>query len=170
MPIGSSWWCHIRCGYRLDRNGCLRNSWWIWVKQWPKYFTHWPAGPVLCITFVQYLIAFCSRQEATSNVISSRFVGPVIPDNSVKFGDPLINLSPEIPPEAIWDGIFDGFFRCSFRLEVVTDVISCANVGQVGMAVLLKLLMPVKFGDTSSNGSRDIQQRSSQMQHFWPFF
>ena len=32
----------------------------------------WPAGPVLRITFVQYLTAFCSRPEATSGVISSR--------------------------------------------------------------------------------------------------
>ena len=36
-------------------------------------------------------------------------------------------------------------------------------VGQVGMDV------PVKFGDSSSNGSRDIQQRSGRMRHFRPF-
>ena len=43
----------------------------------------------------------------TSNVLSSKFVGPVIPDNRVKFGDPRINLSREISHEAA--GISDGF-------------------------------------------------------------
>ena len=38
---------------------------------------------VLRITFVQYLIAFFSRPEATSNVISNTFVEPVIPNNNV---------------------------------------------------------------------------------------
>ena len=41
---------------------------------------------------------------------------------------------------------------------------SCANEEQVGLNV------PVKFGDYSSNGSRDIQQRSRRMRRFWPFF
>ena len=62
--------------------------------------------------------------EATSDVISSRFVGTVIPDNRGKFGNPCINLSREIPPEVILDGIFDSFFRCSFRREVASDVLS----------------------------------------------
>ena len=47
--------------------------------------------------FIQYLIAFCSWPEATSDVISGRFVGPIIPDNRVKFGDPGINCSREMP-------------------------------------------------------------------------
>ena len=70
----------------------------------------WPTRPVLRITFVQYLIAFYSRQEETSDVISGSFVGPVNPDNDVKFGHPRRNLSREIPPEAVWGGIFNGFF------------------------------------------------------------
>ena len=41
------------------------------------------------------------------------------------------------------------FFHGSFRPEVVGDVISGANVGQVGVDV------PVKLGESSSNGSRD---------------
>ena len=52
------------------------------------------------------------------------------------------------------------FFHGSFRPEVVGDVISGANVGQVGVDV------PVKFGDSSSNSSRDIEQRSRMMRHF----
>ena len=42
------------------------------------------------------------------------------------------------------------FSRCSFRPEVVSDVTSGTNVGQIGMDV------PVKFGDSSSNSSGDI--------------
>ena len=74
--------------------------WRVWVKQWPKYLTLWPAGPVLRITFVQYLIAFNSRPEVTSDVISGGFLEPVFPDNCVKFGDLCLNHSREIPPEA----------------------------------------------------------------------
>ena len=68
------------------------------------------ARPVLRITFVQYLIAFCSQPEATSDVISGVFVGSVIPDNRVKFGDHRVNLSGEIPTEAVLGGIFHCFF------------------------------------------------------------
>ena len=84
--------------------------WRVWVKQWPKYSTLWPAGPVLRITLVQNLIAFCSRPEVTCDVISGSFVGPVVPDNRVKFGDARLNCSQEIPPEAVYGGIFDGLF------------------------------------------------------------
>ena len=91
-------------------------------------------------------------------------MGPVIPDNHVKFGDPRANHSREIPPEAVRGDIFDHFFRCSFRQEVVSDVVSGANAGQVSVDV------PVKLGDSSSNGSRAMQQRSRPMRHFWPFF
>ena len=49
---------------------------------------------------------------------------------------------------------FSIVFRCSFRPELGSDVISGSNVGQAGLDV------HVKFGDSSSNGSREIQQRS----------
>ena len=84
--------------------------WRVWIKQWPKYLTLWPAGLVLRITFVQYLIAFCSRTEVTSDVISDRILRSVVPDKGVKFGDPRLNCSLEIPPEAVLGGIFYGFF------------------------------------------------------------
>ena len=58
-------------------------------------------GAVLRITFAQYLIAFCRRPEVTSDVISGKFLGAVVPDNLVKFCDPRLNRSREIPPEAV---------------------------------------------------------------------
>ena len=57
------------------------------------------------------------------------------------------------PSEAAFSLVF---FRCSFRPEVVSDVMSGANVGHVGMDE------PVKFGASSSN--------CSHMRHFRPFF
>ena len=39
-------------------------------------------------TFVQYLIALCSRQEAASDVISGRFVRLIVPEEFVKFNYP----------------------------------------------------------------------------------
>ena len=71
------------------------------VKRWPNYYTLWPAGPVLPITFVQYLIAFCSRPRETRDVIFGKLVGPFIPEKLVKFGDPRLDRSREIPPKAV---------------------------------------------------------------------
>ena len=51
--------------------------------------------------FVQYLIAFCSRLEAASCVISGSFVGPVVSDERVKYGDLHLTLSQAILPEAV---------------------------------------------------------------------
>ena len=89
--------------------------------------------------------------------------GPFVPDNRAKFGDPRLNLSREIPLEAVCGCIFD-VFCCNFRPEVVSGVISSPYVGHVSMDV------PVKFGDSSSSGSRDIQQQSRHRRHFRPFF
>ena len=55
----------------------------------------------LRIRLVQYLIAFCSRQEVTSDVISGRFVGAVVSDFPVQFGDSRSNHSREIRPEVV---------------------------------------------------------------------
>ena len=67
--------------------------WQVWVKQWPKYLTLWLTGPVLCINFVQYLIAFRSRLEVTSNVISGFNEGQAGLDVPVKCGDSRSNRS-----------------------------------------------------------------------------
>ena len=75
--------------------------WRVWVKQQTKYLTLWLARPVLRITFVQYLSAFHRGQKVMSDVISGTFLGPVGPDNRVKFGDPHLNHSREILPEAV---------------------------------------------------------------------
>ena len=75
--------------------------WQVLAKYWPKFLTLLPDGLVLRITFVQYLIAFFSRLEVTSDVISGKFLGPVVSDNRVKFVDPRLNRYREIPPEAV---------------------------------------------------------------------
>ena len=66
------------------------------------------AGPVLR-TFVQYSIAFCTRQEAANDVMSGLFVRLIVPNKIVKFRDPCLNRSREIRPKAIGDGSFDRF-------------------------------------------------------------
>ena len=76
-------------------------------------------------------------------------MGPVVSDTRAQFGDPRINLSRDIPPEAICGGIFEGFFRGSFRPEAVSDVVSAAVIDPTCVKV------PVKFGDSKSNRSRD---------------
>ena len=76
---------------------------------------------------------------------------PVVRDKRVKFGDPRLNHSRYISPEAVWGGICNDFFRDNSTLKIATDFISCASVGQVGMKV------PEKLDDSSSNGSRDIR-------------
>ena len=76
-------------------------------------------------------------------------MGPVVLDKSVKFHDPSLIHSREIPPEAVRGGIFY-CFPYNFRPEVDNDVISSLAVDNVGMDVCLK------FGDSRSNGFRDI--------------
>ena len=48
-----------------------------------------------------------------SDVIYGWFVGPMVPDNRVKFDDHRLNRSWEILPEATWGGIFDGIFAAA---------------------------------------------------------
>ena len=66
-------------------------------------------GPVLR-TFVEYLITFCSRTDAASEVISGRFLGQIVLDKPVKFGGRSLNCSREILPKAVVRSIFDSFF------------------------------------------------------------
>ena len=72
-------------------------------------------------------------------------------DKCVKYCDPRLNCSQEIPPEPIGGSIFDSFFRDNFRLEVVSDVISYMAIEYISMDVRLK------FGDSRSNCSGDIR-------------
>ena len=74
---------------------------------------------------------------------------PIVLDKCVKFRDPNLNRSPEIPAEVVGGGILD-IFCFNFRPEVDNDVISDLAVDNVGVDVRLK------FGDSSSNGSQDI--------------
>ena len=69
----------------------------------------------------------------------------VVPDKSVKFRDPCSKLSREVPPEAVGGGILDSFFsRENLRPEVDSDVIPGVDVC-------------IKYGDSRSNGCRDIR-------------
>ena len=75
----------------------------------------------------------------------------IVLDKCVDFRDICLNLSREIPPEAIRGGILD-FFRCNFRPEVDNYVISGTAVDNAGLDV------PVELGNSRSNGSRDIRE------------
>ena len=57
-----------------------------------ELFDSLPAGPILR-TFVQYLIAFCSRLEVACDVIFGVAVDQVGMDVPVKFGDSRSNCS-----------------------------------------------------------------------------
>ena len=82
-------------------------------KRWPNYLTLWPVAPVLR-SFVQYLIAFCSRLKAASDDMFGRFVGLTVPDKWVKFRDRRLNRSREIRPKSVESGIIDGFFAITY--------------------------------------------------------
>ena len=150
MPIGRSWWHHIRCSFRLGRHGCLCNIWWVWVKQWSNYLSLWPDGPV-------YAPCLCRRPEATSDVISGRFLGPVVPDNCVKFSGPRLNISCEVRPEAVCGGIFDCF--CAITSDG-KQLVTSYPVRLLSTSVWVGPLC-ANFGD-----SRWRRQRC----HFRPFF
>ena len=94
------------------------------------------SGPVLR-TFVQYLITFSSRLETASDVISGKFVRPIVRHKHTQFCDSRLNRSREIPPEVVECGIFVRFSNVDhFQPEVVSDVMSDAVVDPVGMKVL----------------------------------
>ena len=60
--------------------------------------------------------AFCSLLEAISDVISGKFVGPIVLDKCVKFRDPCLNRSRDIPPEA-------ALFSTVYSLQLPTESI-----------------------------------------------
>ena len=55
----------------------------------PYFVTHDDSDVLL--TFVQYLITFCSRLEEASDVTSGNCVKPNVSNKRVKFGDPRLN-------------------------------------------------------------------------------
>ena len=101
---------------------------------------------------MQYLITFCSRLEAASDVISGKFAGLTVPYKSAKFRSSCLKCSREIPSEAIGGDIFE-HFRYNFRSAVDNNVISGVAADNVGMDV------PVQFGDSRSNGLRYSRSR-----------
>ena len=78
-------------------------------------------------------------------------MGPVVLDKHVKFHDPGLNRSREIPPEALGCGIFY-CFPFNFRAEVDNDVVSGRAVENVGMDV------PKEFGDSSQTVSEIFEE------------
>ena len=74
-----------------------------------KIFDSLQAGSI-SRTFVQCLNAFCSQQEAASDVISGKFVRLIVPNKCVKFWDTHLKYSGEIRPKAIEVRIIDSIF------------------------------------------------------------
>ena len=77
-----------------------------------------PAAPVLR-TFVQHVIAFCSRLEAASDAISGTLMRMDVSDKCVKFRDPRLNRSREIRPEAVGGRSLSYACRLSAALCIV---------------------------------------------------
>ena len=61
-------------------------NWVILALTVAELFDFSAAGPVLG-TFVQYLFAFRSRLPVASDVVSGVFVGQMVPNKRVRFGD-----------------------------------------------------------------------------------
>ena len=77
-------------------------------------------------------------------------LGPIVPDKPVKFRDPSLNRSREIPSEAVGGGIFDRFFKFdNCQPEVARRVTSYP----VWLLTRLVCRSRVKFGDSRSNSS-----------------
>ena len=87
-----------------------------------------PAEPCFRHFFVLDLIAFCSRLEAASGVISGRFVKPIVSDNCKKFRDPWQTVLEKFHPN-LSEAAFSTVFRDNFRPKVVDDVISGMALG-----------------------------------------
>ena len=72
---------------------------------------------------MQHLIAFCSRPDRASDVISDRFVGQNVRNEPLKFCDDRLNRSRDIPLEAVGGVIFDRSSNVdNVRPEVASDV------------------------------------------------
>ena len=100
--------------------------------------------------FVQYLNGFCNRPEAASDVVSARFVRPIVSDKCVKFRDPGFKPFLRNSTRSHQSRYFQHFFCNNFRLKVISGVISSVAVGRVvgisgvDLYVTLKLMHRVK--------------------------
>ena len=74
---------------------------------------------------MQYSPAVFSRLEASSDVVSGRLLGPDVSDKLVKFCDPRLKLSREIPFEVVGAGIFDVFFAITSDRKQLGRNIRC---------------------------------------------
>ena len=88
--------------------------------------------------FVRYLITVCSRLETASDVISDRFVGPVVPISLQNFMVLTRTFLEKFHPKQSEATFSTFFFQDNFRPEVISDVISGVVEGPNG----------IKFGDS----------------------
>ena len=111
------------------------------------------AGRTRNTHFCAVFIALCSRPETASDVIFSRYVGPVVREKQVQFCDPRLNRSREISPEAVGGGEFATVFSNvdNFRPKVAIDVISVTVIDPTLVD------FRVKCRDCRSNRARDIR-------------
>ena len=100
---------------------------------------------------MQYLIAFYSRPESAGDVISDRFVAPIVHNKRVKFRYLVKTIFAKFHPKPS-EASFSAIFRTLiiFQLEEANDVIPRVVVEPCGMKV------PVQFGVSKSNYSQDI--------------
>ena len=151
MATRRNWWRHIRSVWRIGRRGCLCKMWWFCIKQSSNELLDFLQVALVLRTFVQYLIAVCSRQEANRDVLSGRFVVMVVPDRRAgKFCNPGLNIWEKFDPKPP-ETAFSIIFRYKFWPEVASDVVSGVATDLVGLDVSMKL-----FVYSSSNCSWDI--------------
>ena len=74
-----------------------------------ELYTSMPASPVLRTFFCAVLNHILHPIGKASDFISGNRVGSIVHDKPVKFRDPSLNRSREIPPEAFGGCIFDRF-------------------------------------------------------------
>ena len=100
---------------------------------------------------MKYLITFSSLPEVTNEVISRRFVRPIVLDKVLKFvifTRTVLGKFHQKLSEAVISTVL---FRYNFRPEVDNYVVSGVAVDYDDVDVRLQ------FGDSRSNGSRDIR-------------
>ena len=105
----TNWWgkakCHATRLYILSRRSVKFIM--IIPQTWPNYALICRKHPFYALFVQSYLIAFCGRPDIASDVVSCRFVRLIVQDKLIKFRNPGLNLSREIPPEAIRGGFFE---------------------------------------------------------------
>ena len=110
------------------------------------------AGRTVLCTFVQYIIAFCGRLEAGSDVLTARFIRLTVADRCIKFRNLAYTVLDKFDPKPSDAGIFGRFYNFdTCGTEVADDVISCVALDYIGMDGR------AKCGDSRLNSGRIIR-------------